>query len=75
MTTIFELREKGGGVKRIASYSTPPKRSMVNYIMQYIHNNFNTWEYPDIIKGMREVRGNWYFDDIKGKRVIAAYEY
>ena len=72
-TTIFTLDEKTGVITRVASYSLPAKNALIAYIMQHIRNNYNAWTYPENIDGLRNVNGNYYFDDIHGGRVIAAY--
>jgi len=41
-------------IKCAAIYSQPPKQALVDYIMQYLHHNYNTWEYPETITGIRE---------------------
>lgn len=74
ISTIYKLDEQNH-MERVATYSVPPKQAMVNYIMQFINKNFNTWEYPEIIKGMRQsklVPSNWYYDN--NNEVLAAYE-
>ncbi len=73
MASIFILDEKTGVINRAAAYSLPAKKALIAWIMQYIRNDFNTWNYPDHITGIRGVNGNYYFDDIHGGRVIAAY--
>ena len=78
LSFIFELKENGdGGVRKIAEYTLPPKKAMVNFIMQS-RGNYNTWEYPETIKGIRQsdtVPDLWYFDDIANKRVLASYPF
>lgn len=74
MTIIYELKENGN-IKKIAEYGLNPRRALVCFVMQS-RKNFNTWDYPDEIKGMREsstVPNHWYFDDVANKRVLAAY--
>ena len=75
MTTIYELSEYDGAIRKKAEYSLPPKKALVCYIQQ-CNGNFNTWEYPDHLPGMREsktVPDHWYYDDIENRRVVAAY--
>ena len=75
-TIIYELKENGdGNINKIAEYTINPKDALVCFIMQS-RKNFNTWNYPQEIKGMREsktVSNHWYFDDIANNRVLAAY--
>ena len=81
MTTIFMLEEGKPDVRRVASYSCSPKQALVAYVMQYIKNNWNTWEYPEMLEGMREsqtIADHWYYDLFKGRNakvnaVISAY--
>jgi hypothetical protein len=76
MTDIYEMNEKTGNIKRLATYSTEPKQSMINFIMQELRHNFNTWQYPENIESIRESKmapNHFYYDDIVNSRVIAAY--
>lgn len=65
MSKILSLKEGESGIKELAIYSLPPKKAMVCFIEQFIRKNFNTWEYPEEIEGMREsttVGNHWYYD-------------
>ena len=77
LTCIFELKENGdSGIHKVAEYNLQPRQAMIAYIEQSIYNNFNTWTYPEAIAGIRQsdmVPDHWYYDDIRGDRVIAAY--
>lgn len=77
MSMIYELKECDSyGPRKLVEYSVPPKRALVCYIMQRLEGNGNTWEYPEIVPGMREgSNGAWYFDDFKGRRVLCAYPF
>jgi len=65
----------------VAEYAQPPKKALVNYIMQYIKNEWNTRLYPDDIEGIREsdtVADHFYYDVFRGRNgnenaVYAAY--
>lgn len=78
---IYKLKEGDPDIKRVAEYSLPPKQALVAYIEQNYRNNTNTWEYPEIIKGMREsstLADHWYYDVAKARgdkenAVISAY--
>ena len=73
---IYELREGDPNIRKKAIYTIEPKEALISYVMQEIFGNYNTWEYPEELKGMREsdtVKDHWYYDDYKGRRVIAAY--
>lgn len=50
---IFEMDEKTGNIERKAEYSLDPKKALICYIEQK-KGNFDTWEYPEHIDGMRE---------------------
>lgn len=69
VTMIYELSEKGVITKK-AEYCLEPKSALVAYIRQKARD-WNTWDYPDTLPGMRQVAGNYYYDD--GTTVIAAY--
>ena len=73
MSVILELKEQGG-LNKLAEYSLPPRQALVAFIEQDVRKNFNHWNYPTQIDGMREgAPGHWYYDDVAGKRVLAAY--
>ncbi len=75
-TNIYELCEGNSFARMVATYSLEPKAAMVAYIRQSIHKDFNTWNYPEEIPGMRmsdTVKDHWYYDDPAGRRVICAY--
>jgi hypothetical protein len=70
------MDEKTGKITRQATYSTDSKQSLINFIMQDIRGNYNTWEYPTNIEGIREsptVANHYYYDDMKNNRIIASY--
>jgi hypothetical protein len=46
MTEIRELRPDGEIVTR-ASYSLEPYRALLCFKRQFIHKDYNTWDYPD----------------------------
>ena len=76
MTTIFVVDEKTGKVERKCSYSVDPEKAIVNYIMQYIKNNWNTWQYPEYIESVRQstkAPGHYYYDDVPNGKIIYAY--
>ena len=76
MTCIFELKVGDPAIRKKAEYSIAPKKALVAFVMQNVYHNYNTWEYPEQIKGMREsdtVKDHWYYDDFSGRRVLAAY--
>lgn len=74
-TSIFEC-DSNGKISKLAVYSIAPEQALISYIQQYIYGNWNTWDYPKHIKGIRESKikkNHFYFDDIQNDRVIAAY--
>lgn len=76
LSMIYELKEGNPDIRKRAEYTIEPKKALVAFIMQDIFKNYNTWEYPEELKGMKEsstVKDHWYYDDYKGRRVIAAY--
>jgi len=76
MTNIFVMDEQSGKIMRKATYSLDPKKALICYIEQTISKNFNTWEYPEDIAGIRESKkaaNHFYYDDIKHNLIIAAY--
>jgi hypothetical protein len=76
-TTIYKMDEKTGKIDRQATYTVPGKQAIINYIMQYIKHNFNTWQYPQDINGIRESdsrKHTYYYDDIPNNSIIMAYE-
>ena len=80
-TVIWKLEEGDPNMQQVAVFTLPPKEALVAYIKQNIENNYNTWEYPEIIKGMREsdtLADHWYYDVFKQRNgeyngVLAAY--
>ncbi|MCC2256177.1 hypothetical protein LKD70_17485 [Ruminococcus sp. CLA-AA-H200] len=75
-TMIYELKEGSPVACIVAEYSVDPKPALVAYIMQSLYNDYNTWDYPVMVKGMREsdtVKNHWYYDDFANRRVLAAY--
>lgn len=80
-TVIYTLTEGEPGVRKRVEYTLPPKKALVCYVEQYINNNWNTWEYPEEIKGMREsqtIKDHWYYDVFRKSlsdknMVVAAY--
>ena len=81
MGSMIWILEEGRGYRCVAEYSLPPKAALVAYIKQNIENDFNTWDYPELIEGMREsdtVSDHWYYDLCKSRGascngVLAAY--
>ena len=74
MSVIYELKEGASEPTEVARYSLSPKDALVCFIKQSIEGNFNSWEYPKILRGMWEskaVKNHWYFETKDS--VIAAY--
>lgn len=75
MKSKIVILKNNGQIDDAAIYSLPPKEALVAFVMQYFDYNFNTWEYPDIIKGMWEsstVPNHWYWE--WGDVVYGSYE-
>ena len=73
LSIIYELDEQGIITKK-AEYTVTAKQALINYVMQFKNKNFNTWQYPDTLQGMREsptVKDHWYYD--YKNIVIASY--
>lgn len=70
---IYELNENGD-IKEKAIYTVDSKQALINYIMQFINNNHNTWTYQNEIEGIREskTKQNCYYYDYNNI-VIASY--
>lgn len=76
LSMIYELKEGNLDMRKKAEYAIEPKKALIAYVMQNIFGNYNTWEYPENLKGMREsdtIKDHWYYDDFKGRRVIVSY--
>lgn len=70
---IFELNESGN-IERKAEYTTEPKQALINYVMQFKKNNFNTWDYPKELNGIvesKKAKDHFYYD--YENIVIASY--
>jgi len=74
MTSIIYSLHENGKIKEEARYTTSPKRALICYIMQYKHNNWNTWTYPEDIDGIEEYTGaknHYRYDD--GNIIFSAF--
>ena len=73
ISIIYELNENGDVTEK-ARYSIDTKQALIAYIMQK-QNNFNTWEYPTELKGIREskTKQNHYYFDYNENIVIGSY--
>lgn len=74
MTRICKIYPGGKIIEIGAFVGIDPKPALVAHIMQTIHHNFNTWEYPEVVTGMYPgiVSSNWYYDTQDGG-TLAAY--
>ena len=61
----IRILDTDGVIKHIASYSPAltEKQALVNFIIQYMKHDFNTWDYPKEIDGMWKVQDRWYWAD------------
>lgn len=69
---IYEMNERGD-VTRKAMYTLDAKKALICYVMQK-QNNYNTWDYPNDLKGIREsdkAPEHFYYD--YNGLVLAAY--
>ncbi len=79
MTQIYELKDGDTEIRKVASYMLPPKKALVNYIMQSEKKDYNWWNYPETIEGIREsdtVKNHWYYDTFSERgesKVLAAF--
>lgn len=73
ISNIYKLNIDGN-IDLIAIYTLSPKKALINYIMQYIYNNYNTWTYPDHIDGIKKskIKPDHYYYDLESV-VIASY--
>ena len=73
LSLIYELNENGK-IEKKAEYTCNTKQALINYVMQFKKKNFNTWEYPETLQGMREspTKDNSYYYDYDNL-VIASY--
>ena len=72
---IYEMDEKTGKIERKAEYSCEPKQALICYIEQK-KGNYNTWEYPKHIDGVREsptLKNHFYYDSIKKRKIFTSY--
>lgn len=81
ISTIFILEEGDPDIKKVAEYSKEPKQALICWLQQNICHNYNTWQYPEEMIGMREsdtLPDHWYFDLFKSRgdsmnAVVCAY--
>lgn len=74
-TKVYSIKIGTPGIKELCQYSVEPKKALIAFLRQQ-DGDYHTWDYPDNIKGIRESltkEDHWYYDDIKNKRIIAAY--
>lgn len=73
MTRICKLHPDGRIIEA-ATFTLDTKSALVAYIMQVIHHNYNTWEYPEIVDGMypSQFSDSWYYDTNDGG-TLASY--
>lgn len=74
MVTVIVKLCKDGSIERVVEYTTPPRQAMVDFIMQILRNDYNTWTYPCWIDGMYVSKNNpnqYYYEN--GDDVYAAY--
>ena len=52
-TTVYKIDDEGN-IDELATYSQPPKQSLKNAFLQFIKNNWNTWNYSNINVDIKE---------------------
>lgn len=58
MVSIISIMVNGDFLDDKIEYCSDCETSMINYIMQYIKKDFNTFKYPDKIEGIRTIKDN-----------------
>lgn len=73
-TNIFKC-DGDGNIVQLAVYSLNPEEALIAWIYQNLRNDFNTWDYPKHMKGVKPCkRGTgYYYEDRKTDTVYAAY--
>lgn len=73
-TNIFKC-DSNGTITQLAVYSLEPEKALIAWIYQNLRNDFNTWDYPKHMKGVKPCkRGTgYYYEDRKTDTVYAAY--
>lgn len=75
MTDIYTLTEGESDVKYRATYTLPPRKALVCFVMQN-HGNMHTWDYPETLDGIRESiikKGHLYYDDHIGDQYMTVH--
>lgn len=75
-TIITLLNDETGKIEEKAIYTIEAKKALIAYIMQYVKNNWNTWTYPENIKGIfgsTKRENTFYYETDKG--ILQAYQY
>lgn len=57
MRSIFVIEfdmKTGKDTKTVLYNGITRKQGIINYIEQFKHNNYNTWNYPDDIQGIEK---------------------
>ena len=65
VSNINVLYDDGRMKENVAVYILDAKEALVCYIKQFIENDFNTWQYPEMIEGMHKSnkrKNTWYYD-------------
>lgn len=73
MTSINELKDNN--ITKRAIYTCDAKQSLINFIMQDINHNWNTWNYPNDINGIYESptkKGVFYYKDDNRNSILQA---
>jgi hypothetical protein len=55
MNTLINIYDKETGeLKHSCLFTANTKQALINHIRQAIHNDYNTWNYPEHIEGIKE---------------------
>lgn len=64
MVSVIKKLHPNGEISDECIYTLEPKKALVCAIEQLIYKNWDTWKYPELIKGMWSPRKDtWYFDN------------
>lgn len=68
--SVITKLDTDGNFHELGSYSLEPKQALIAYYMQNEKKNFNTWDYPSDIEGVRERPSKTGYFYNKGEDVI-----
>lgn len=76
MNSVISILETDGNISSTSySYSLSSKKALICFIMQEVKKNFNTWTYPEDMKGIIELPSKRGFSfELFNGNVITAYD-